>query len=284
MGLLNDIVKPFTPIITGLLGYQGQKETNQQNIQLGREQMAFQERMANTSWQRGVKDMEAAGLNPMLAYSQGGASAPMGSMPQVQSAVGAGVSSAKQGSETIAAMQQIESNKATIEQIKATTAKIQSETMERNLNTAKLIADTDVSEQTADRVARDANLSKQRQLTEKYNTESASYQAAIDKELARQGIQEGSFAADTLRRKIENRLKELQIPEAKAFADYYSSPMGRASPYQEQVQSAIGSVLGGANSAARTRSIMKPKSKVTTRESMNSKGHGDSSITKESWE
>lgn len=46
----------------------------------------FQERMSNTSYQRAVEDMKKAGLNPILAFANGGASTPGGSMGTISGA------------------------------------------------------------------------------------------------------------------------------------------------------------------------------------------------------
>lgn len=71
-------------LITGGLSLLGGLMSNEANEDQASANQAFQERMSNTSYQRGMADMRAAGLNPMLAFSQGGASVPTGSMARLE--------------------------------------------------------------------------------------------------------------------------------------------------------------------------------------------------------
>lgn len=68
----------------GIMSAFGQSEANKTAKDIAFGQMEFQERMSNTAYQRATKDMKAAGINPMLAYMQGGASSPSGASANVQ--------------------------------------------------------------------------------------------------------------------------------------------------------------------------------------------------------
>lgn len=67
-------------IVGSLIGSDSQKDTNQASAAEAQKNRDFAERMSSTSYQRATADMRAAGLNPMLAYAQGGESSPPGSM------------------------------------------------------------------------------------------------------------------------------------------------------------------------------------------------------------
>jgi hypothetical protein len=131
----------------GLLGFIGQQQTNQKNWDIAdaanrssaeqaAKQMDFQERMRETQYQTAVTDMQKAGLNPMLAYSQGGAGTPTGAMGQVSTAkMGNSLGSALQG------YQAMSMNEADIDLKKATTTGTTAQTLKTEADTIRTAAE-----------------------------------------------------------------------------------------------------------------------------------------------
>jgi len=113
--------------VGGLLGNKGSKDANKEAAASAREQMAFQKESAQNSYQWAVADMKKAGLNPMLAYQQGGSSALSGASYRPENTLAGAAASARE----------VGSKAAEIENLLAQNDAIKSQT-QKNISDTKL--------------------------------------------------------------------------------------------------------------------------------------------------
>lgn len=203
------------------LNYYGARQANVASADQAQRQMDFQRDMSSSSYQRGVVDMKAAGLNPMLAYSQGGASAPGGAMAPVQNELGAGANSALSALTTI---QGLENASTSADLTRAETAR-----------TLAGVALTEAQTGQSGATARAADAAAQHTL------------AQIPGAQADSTVKGRTTESRVAQAKAESQISQHGVPEAAAAAKFYQNAVGENSgflPSAARAASVIRSIIG----------------------------------------
>lgn len=244
-------------LISGGLSYLGQRNANVANAQQAAMNREFQEDMSGTAYQRATEDMKAAGLNPMLAYSQGGAKGTPGAQAVMQSDLGAAVNSGQTGAMI----------DATIQKVRAETGKAEADTkLSESQALINAVQVPKVEQETKTSAFSAANLDTQSRLmgqqavkvmaeVEKigYDTDLSRAQIQKVKEETLNAIKEGRrIDASTGNLRADTALTNLELPRARNIAG------AQKSWYMREISPYVPDFVKGAGSAAALRYSTRP--------------------------
>jgi len=207
-----DIASPY-------LSYLGASNANDANSALSERQMAFQRDMSNTAYQRAVTDMKAAGINPMLAYRNGGSSTPAGQTAQMTNELSPAVNSAM-----------------AIKHMRKDLKIKDQEYKNRMEEKVRISSQTDLN-------AQQVAVGEQKVRTDKA-------QEAANIALAFKYAKDAEYSANSARvAKLNGDLLKYQVPRASKRANVHQSQVGTALSYINEIIQSLGGGAAVSNSA-----------------------------------
>ena len=257
---------------SALLGQQGQKEANETNEDIAKENREFnaieaaksrdwQAQQRSTQYQTTVADLKAAGLNPMLAYQQGGAGTPTGataqtsSMPQIENKMAAALTAGAQAANTMYTVSQTKKTEAETEVAHATAKQVEAQTALTTTSATNIAQQTENLKETVSQIRQNVKYQAEQTHTEAWRRTLMNSQAAladVERDLAEKKI--SLTEAQTRLSNITSTLSQYEIPGASNKASSDQTWWGRnVRPYLGDIGSATNSAQGAGLTIQRMR-------------------------------
>lgn len=231
--LVKGATAAFQPstLIPAALSFLGGERRNSQQAASANAANQFSAQQYATRYQTTMKDMKAAGLNPMLAYQQGAGTAPSGQQAVYQDTISPAVS-AYQSERLQRSQADLNTSSAAradqdIEVMKSTVKKIDSET--RNLDDVQ----SQLRAVVQNLVEQNYNLRKQGANLDKQNE-------VMDKTINKMTSEIKNINFQALANEAESKLKNFDVKAAESFGN-----LGRNSQQVKPVLDALMTILRG---------------------------------------